>query len=69
MVIAKYWEWLNSEIKRGSRDVVRELGRLTALAASGKPVALTCWCAPDLCHGDVVSEIIERVLGAEKVRL
>lgn len=46
-VIAKYREWLNDrpELVTALRDL--------------KPTSLTCWCAPEPCHADVLAEYLE----------
>ena len=51
-VIAKYRRWLWAEIQAGRVD----LAELAAL--HGK--TLGCWCAPEACHGDILSELANR---------
>lgn len=52
-VIAKYREYINTEIREG-RITISDL-----LALKGK--RLGCWCKPLACHGDVLVELIEKI--------
>ena len=38
-----------------------ELDRLTEIAENGN-LYLACWCAPEICHGDVIKAEIEKRL-------
>lgn len=44
------------------RAVRAEFDRLVELARAGDLVLL-CWCAPELCHADIIKAEIERRLG------
>lgn len=59
-VLAKYKAWLADQL---SRDTAarQELERL-AYIARDEDLVLACWCAPAICHGDVIKEEIERLL-------
>ena len=48
-VIGKYREWIRMQ--------PRLLSRLPEL----KGKTLGCWCAPQMCHGDVLAELAEAV--------
>jgi Domain of unknown function (DUF4326) len=62
-VIAKYQEWLKTEVKRGlagqESPVFNELVRITNLVRQGESIQLCCWCHPQPCHGDVIKTCIE----------
>lgn len=48
-VISKYRAWLEAR-PEVMEEVVREL----------KGKVLGCWCAPNACHGDVLSELANK---------
>jgi hypothetical protein len=50
-VIGKYRQYL-----LGRKDLVSALGEL-------KNNRLGCWCRPLMCHGDVLVELLELLLG------
>lgn len=55
-VVAKYRAWLPND-----PPALAEVARLAELARTGD-LDLWCWCAPALCHGDVVKEAIAQLL-------
>lgn len=54
-VIAKYREWISEQ--------PRLIEKIPSLA--GKK--LGCWCSPKPCHGDVLVELFQRIVGNDKV--
>lgn len=48
-VIRKYKEWILSQ-----PELLRDLHEL-----EGK--VLGCWCSPEKCHGDVLSELLKKI--------
>ena len=50
--VAKYRADLWRKIQGGD---VSQLERLIKRKNQGKPLKLGCWCAPRLCHGDVLA--------------
>lgn len=52
----KYRKWVREQDPLG--PVWNEIHRLARIAQHSDLVLL-CWCAPELCHGDVVRELIE----------
>ena len=60
--IARYREWLPGQIASDAR-IRAELDRIEAAARSGD-VTLLCYCAPQLCHGDVIADVIRERLTA-----
>ena len=61
-VIAKYRVWLLAQFGTGSTAERRFL-YLVREAARHPAIALCCYCAPLGCHGDVIKEQIEAILG------
>lgn len=59
-ILTKYEIWLRGLLKADTPQR-REIEMLTDLARRGD-LSLGCWCAPALCHGDVVKRIIEERL-------
>lgn len=57
VVIEKYEVWLQQQIDRGNTVVTNELQRIADLAIDG-PVKLQCFCAPQACHGHVISDVL-----------
>lgn len=49
LVLERYRQWLESDVPNAQwvRDHIEELRGKT----------LGCWCAPKLCHGDVLAEL------------
>lgn len=60
-VIAKYERWLRDRIKLNGH-IYHEINRLAKIAKDNDLI-LTCWCAPERCHGDVIKKIIEEING------
>jgi hypothetical protein len=58
-VIAKYRAWLIEKIKEKDEPVLVELERLKGIAEATGELRLQCWCAPKMCHGDVIKEVLE----------
>ena len=61
--IRQYRVHLERELERGSGPVFEAFQHIVCLVRSGQPVALNCWCAPLPCHGDVIAEKIEQIIG------
>jgi hypothetical protein len=47
-VVAKYKEWIQTQ-----PELLASLSEL-------KGKVLGCWCAPSLCHGDILAELANR---------
>ena len=58
LVIDKYRQWLQEQIRDHNPQVIAELSRLKAIADTGDLV-LICWCSPRKCHAEVIKEILE----------
>lgn len=61
-MVAKYETWLRARLEADTPQR-REIERL---ADYSENLVLLCWCAPELCHGDVVKKIIEERLSARR---
>lgn len=55
--IEKYRVWLRQQIDSGNATVINELQRIGNLAIDG-PVKLQCFCSPQACHGDVITDVL-----------
>lgn len=58
--VAKYEVWLRKQLETDTPQR-REIERLVYLARD-EDLALLCWCAPEICHGDAVKRIVEERL-------
>lgn len=65
-VVKKYRKWLHSQIIQGlsgkPNPAFKELKRIATLVKAGKSIQLTCWCKPELCHGDVIKQYVELLI-------
>lgn len=59
-VLTLYRRWLWNEIRTESH-AYRELLRLSQLARK-QELILSCWCAPQLCHGTIIKSAIEYLI-------
>ena len=66
-VVAKYHAWLMEKIKDQDPKVCGELQRIYDLAKK-QDINLVCFCAPRLCHGDVIKEELDGALEMEEMR-
>lgn len=57
-VLIHYRRWLWEQMQNKKGTVYLELLRLASLAQKG-PLNLSCWCAPERCHGEVVRDAIK----------
>lgn len=56
--IGRYRRWLWEHLFPGSRQLV-EIQRLHRLHDAHGELNLVCFCAPKVCHGDVVKSVLE----------
>ncbi|MEG4286392.1 DUF4326 domain-containing protein [Microcoleus sp. A006_D1] len=69
-VIKLYREWLWYQINISEHNPNGALKKLLAMARlvkGGKPLILTCYCAPLACHGDVIRNAILWLIRENKV--
>lgn len=59
-VVAEYATWLDEQLAEAGSAASLELARLRAIWLEHGALVLTCWCAPEACHGDVIKERMER---------
>ena len=58
-VVAKYRKWLINEwFTHQNGEPALELRRLIDEYTLNNELTLICWCAPQLCHGDVLRQAI-----------
>lgn len=57
-ILNKYRRWLRIQID-DQAEAYHELIRLKNLVMAGSDIKLACWCAPGICHGNVVKAAIE----------
>ena len=55
--VALYNKWLRKNQHRP--EIAKALNTIYKLHKQGKVVVLLCWCAPLLCHGDMIKQLIE----------
>ncbi len=55
-VVRSYQGWLRKQYRSGGK-AKQELLRLHQLARK-QPLELVCWCAPSLCHADVIKHAL-----------
>ena len=57
-VLAQYRVWLESRLRKGDSPQARLIQTLRERYAREGVVSLVCFCSPQPCHGDVISEFI-----------
>lgn len=57
-VVEAYSTWLDGVLSDPTTPQSREIERIVASLLAGNRVALGCWCAPKLCHGNVVEYVV-----------
>lgn len=68
--LEQYIQWLRARKQNPNSPARKELLRLAEIARE-RHLLLACWCAPAICHGDVIKMEIETGLEThvEEVRL
>jgi hypothetical protein len=59
-VIRDYEDWLAEQLLDSSSPASIEIHRLAALARK-QDLCLLCFCAPKVCHADVIKRTIEAI--------
>lgn len=68
-VIAKYAAWLDDQLAIDPpAPASRQLARLLAAARRHEAILLTCWCAPERCHAEVIRDLIRDLLDPDARR-
>lgn len=52
--VSNYRAWLWEQIQRGKTKMLDDL-IARKNSNNGEPLKLGCWCAPRLCHGDILA--------------
>ena len=61
-VIQQFEVWLHEQIKTRDVLVCQELNRLYKLTRATGELKLTCWCAPQNCHAEVIKRVLLETL-------
>jgi len=56
---------LNQKIKNQDPQVIEALNNITNKAETGD-VDLICFCAPRLCHGEIIKAVVENTMNQEQ---
>lgn len=56
--VKKYEEWIRLGEDPMAKEAYAEIGHLVELVIDGYNLELECWCAPLLCHADVIRQLI-----------
>jgi hypothetical protein len=57
--IENYKYWLFNSYKNKTAPSYKELIRLLNLYKENKNLKLVCWCAPKVCHGDIIKQFLD----------
>ncbi|WBQ32474.1 hypothetical protein [Erwinia phage Kuerle] len=60
--IAGYRNWLTKCIDMQEPSIIAELNRLAYKLIDEKELTLICFCAPKACHGNVIADVLRKVL-------
>lgn len=64
-VVIQYRDWLRMQ-KQEQTKVWREVVALAQRVKQGENLELACYCAPKLCHGNVIASAIASIIEDEK---
>lgn len=59
--IQAYEAWLINQIKQGNLEIKAALTHIANQATSGG-VDLVCCCAPQVCHGEIIKQLVLQLL-------
>jgi len=54
----RYGDWLLEQVCSRNWDVINELLKICEAYRQGVNVRIACWCAPSVCHGDVIRQTV-----------
>ncbi len=60
--VEKYESYLKEKIEQKNKLICDELNRIYKLVKDGNSVNFICYCAPKLCHGEIIKKFIEEKL-------
>lgn len=60
--IEMYKNWLNLQYSTNNQVVIRELMTLARVLRDTGTITLSCWCAPNPCHADVIGKAITNLV-------
>lgn len=56
--VIKYREYLIEQILNYNQEIIDFIADLTDKYLSGKDMYLVCFCKPNICHGDIIYNLI-----------
>jgi len=62
LILDKYRHWLDVRLAISDSEQSDEIHKLSLIAAN-EDMELVCWCAPKLCHADVIKEKLLQMVG------
>ena len=65
--IEMYKNWLNLQYFTNNQAVIRELMKLAKELKDNGEIMLSCWCAPNPCHADVIGEAITNLVNKDLI--
>lgn len=61
--VYSYDNWLHDQIERVQDPaVIAEMDRLAHILLDTKRLTLVCYCAPKLCHGNIIRDVLYKAL-------
>jgi len=67
VAIAKYKQWLNLQWTTLNRRVTDELKVLAKQLKRDGSITLSCWCAPESCHAEIVGDALIALINKDLV--
>jgi hypothetical protein len=58
MAVERYAIWLQDAIKYKAPEIMEPLESLFKTLVNNHKLNLICWCAPELCHGDIIKKAL-----------
>ena len=56
--VKMYEDWLRRQYKNNNKPVIDELKRLATQLKKENYIVLSCWCAPNPCHGEIIGKAL-----------
>ena len=66
--IALYKEWIQLQYLTGNMIVINELLKLASILHLDDKITLSCWCAPEPCHADIVALAIRTMVNRKEIQ-
>ena len=65
--IALYKQWLQLQYLTGNKAVIDALIGLAKILYKDKEITLSCWCAPEPCHADIIGLAIRNMINRQLI--